>query len=248
VGHIFTGQTEREDSNEEFHGRHTDELQDSGGDMGPVRDRDTWNAEDATRVEVVKALSDLFRDTGRLLFPLPKEGEAYTIEFPADFAEINGITSYEQAYPIMFDVIAPRIMGKGVAGLKRAEFMKRVNIAFTGGTKPIIGIAGGLQGPERALVAILPGSAKAMPGMDGMTAMFGKAHNDQWRVSIQRPGAFNLKGHHDIVDATGNVVTYKGSAHLGAKGDVVKVTGKVQKHDEYKGTKQTVIERPKVAA
>ena len=49
-------------------------------------------------------------------------------------------------------------------------------------------------------------------------------------------------------DADGNVIAYKGSACLGQKGDTFKVKGTVKEHTLYKGTKQTVINRPKVAA
>ena len=46
--------------------------------------------------------------------------------------------------------------------------------------------------------------------------------------------------------AEGAVLVYKGSAYLAEKGAKVKVTGTVAQHTEYKGTKQTVIKRPKV--
>ena len=49
-------------------------------------------------------------------------------------------------------------------------------------------------------------------------------------------------------DASGNVIAYKGSACLGQKGDTFKVKGTVKEHALYKGTKQTIINRPKVAA
>ena len=49
-------------------------------------------------------------------------------------------------------------------------------------------------------------------------------------------------------DADGNVIAYKGSACLGQKGDTFKVKGTVKDHALYKGTKQTVINRPKVVA
>lgn len=48
--------------------------------------------------------------------------------------------------------------------------------------------------------------------------------------------------------AAGNVITYKGSACLGKKGDTFKVKGTVKDHALHKGTKQTIINRPKVVA
>ena len=45
-------------------------------------------------------------------------------------------------------------------------------------------------------------------------------------------------------DANGNVITYFGSRPLGEKGDKVTFSAKVKKHDEYKGIKQTIIQRP----
>ena len=46
-------------------------------------------------------------------------------------------------------------------------------------------------------------------------------------------------------DADSNVIAYKGSACLGQKGDTFKVKGTVKDHALYKGTKQTIINRPK---
>ena len=69
---------------------------------------------------------------------------------------------------------------------------------------------------------------------------------------------------YSFLDESGNVVVYKGSKgfevvdptsieRLGyetnkyaAKGDKVSVIAKVKAHTDYKGTKQTIIERPKV--
>lgn len=47
-------------------------------------------------------------------------------------------------------------------------------------------------------------------------------------------------------DEQGNVVTYKGRADLGGKGDTVTVKTSVKEHTLYNGVKQTVIQRPKV--
>jgi hypothetical protein len=49
-------------------------------------------------------------------------------------------------------------------------------------------------------------------------------------------------------DTDNNVIVYKGSLCLGEKDDVLKVKGTVKGHALYKGTKQTVINRPKVWA
>ena len=47
-------------------------------------------------------------------------------------------------------------------------------------------------------------------------------------------------------DEQGNVVTYKGRARIGRKGDTVTVKATVKEHTTYNGVKQTVIQRPKV--
>lgn len=44
----------------------------------------------------------------------------------------------------------------------------------------------------------------------------------------------------------GNVVTYKGRTDLGAVGETTTVAATIKAHDEYNGTRQTVIQRPKV--
>lgn len=49
-------------------------------------------------------------------------------------------------------------------------------------------------------------------------------------------------------DADGNVVIYKGSYALGAKGEVVMLKASVKEHGERDGVKQTVIQRPKISA
>jgi hypothetical protein len=49
-------------------------------------------------------------------------------------------------------------------------------------------------------------------------------------------------------DSDNNVIAYKGSRRLGDKGDTFKIKGTVKEHTLYKGVKQTVINRPKVAA
>ena len=51
-----------------------------------------------------------------------------------------------------------------------------------------------------------------------------------------------------LKDDSGNVIVYKGGKALGVKGNRIKVAAKVKAHDERDGVKQTVIERPKVAA
>lgn len=45
-------------------------------------------------------------------------------------------------------------------------------------------------------------------------------------------------------DTNGNVITYFGSRSLGEKGDKITFSAKIKKHDEYKGIKQTIIQRP----
>ena len=48
--------------------------------------------------------------------------------------------------------------------------------------------------------------------------------------------------------AEGNVVTYKGRTDLGAVGETTTVKATIAGHDEYNGTRQTVIQRPKLVA
>ncbi len=49
---------------------------------------------------------------------------------------------------------------------------------------------------------------------------------------------------HLLHDAAGNVLTFRG-VHLAEKGARVKATFTVKAHEEYKGTKQTVLQRPR---
>ena len=49
-----------------------------------------------------------------------------------------------------------------------------------------------------------------------------------------------------LVDRDGNVFVYKGK-HLASKGDQVTLKATVKDHSVYKGTKQTVINRPKIS-
>lgn len=42
----------------------------------------------------------------------------------------------------------------------------------------------------------------------------------------------------------GDVIVYWGSAEMGDKGDVVKFDARIKKHDEFRDTKQTVVNRP----
>lgn len=50
-----------------------------------------------------------------------------------------------------------------------------------------------------------------------------------------------------MVDENGNCFLYKGSKHLNRReGDSIKLKATIKEHSEYKGRKQTVIQRPKV--
>lgn len=65
---------------------------------------------------------------------------------------------------------------------------------------------------------------------------------------------------YNMQDADGNVIVWKSTTIMGfetndkngdwwysiKKGDVIEITGRVKEHSEYKGTKQTVIQRAKV--
>ncbi len=44
----------------------------------------------------------------------------------------------------------------------------------------------------------------------------------------------------------GGFVVYKGSSDIGNLDDVIKITGKVKEHTQYRGVNQTIIQRPKV--
>jgi hypothetical protein len=50
---------------------------------------------------------------------------------------------------------------------------------------------------------------------------------------------------HLMKTAAGNFVTYRGSNNLGARGTKVAGTFTVKAHEEYKGTKQTALQRPR---
>jgi hypothetical protein len=50
---------------------------------------------------------------------------------------------------------------------------------------------------------------------------------------------------HLMKDVAGNFVTYRGSNNLGQRGDKVKGTFTVKAHEEYKGAKQTAVQRPR---
>jgi hypothetical protein len=47
-------------------------------------------------------------------------------------------------------------------------------------------------------------------------------------------------------DEHGNAITYKGRVDIGSKGDVVTIKASIKEHTEYRGVKQTAIQRPKV--
>jgi hypothetical protein len=53
---------------------------------------------------------------------------------------------------------------------------------------------------------------------------------------------------HVCEDADGNVVVYKGSKELAARGETVTVDATVTEHGEREGVKQTIIKRPKIVA
>lgn len=50
----------------------------------------------------------------------------------------------------------------------------------------------------------------------------------------------------NILRSGANVASYKGQVDLGCEGDTVTLTATVADHTEYKGTKQTILKRPKV--
>lgn len=60
-------------------------------------------------------------------------------------------------------------------------------------------------------------------------------------------GYYGLQFINIMTDENHNVVIYKGSKALGAKGSAITVACKVKAHVEREGTKQTVIERPKAS-
>lgn len=53
---------------------------------------------------------------------------------------------------------------------------------------------------------------------------------------------------HVCEDADNNVVVYKGSKELAARGETVTVDATVSEHGEREGVKQTIIKRPKIVA
>jgi len=58
--------------------------------------------------------------------------------------------------------------------------------------------------------------------------------------------AFGAQYIHICRTIEGNVVTYKGTANIGATDDTVNLTATVKEHTVYNGVKQTVIQRPKL--
>jgi hypothetical protein len=56
-------------------------------------------------------------------------------------------------------------------------------------------------------------------------------------------GLYGLSFWH-LMRHNGNVCTYRGSRKIGGRGDVIDATFTVKAHDEYKGTKQTQLQRP----
>lgn len=58
--------------------------------------------------------------------------------------------------------------------------------------------------------------------------------------------AFGAQYIHICRTHEGNVVTYKGTANIGATDDTVTLTATVKEHTVYQGVKQTVIQRPKL--
>lgn len=47
-------------------------------------------------------------------------------------------------------------------------------------------------------------------------------------------------------DEQGNAITYKGKTNIGLKGETTTIKASVKEHSEYKGVKQTAIQRPKI--
>lgn len=58
--------------------------------------------------------------------------------------------------------------------------------------------------------------------------------------------AFGAQYIHICRTNDGNVVTYKGTANIGASDDTVTLTAAIKEHTVYQGVKQTVIQRPKL--
>ena len=47
-------------------------------------------------------------------------------------------------------------------------------------------------------------------------------------------------------DEQGNAITYKGKTNIGLKGETTTIKASVKEHSEYKGVKQTAVQRPKI--
>ena len=78
----------------------------------------------------------------------------------------------------------------------------------------------------------------------------GDRHRLVLRVRLVRSfeSAYGIIWLHVCEDADGNVVVYKGSKELAARGETVTVIATVAEHGERDGTKQTIIKRPKIVA
>ena len=66
------------------------------------------------------------------------------------------------------------------------------------------------------------------------------------KVAQTRQGDYGLRHWVVAEDSDGNVVVYSGSVWLGSPDKSVRVRATVRAHDVYRGTRQTVISRPKV--
>ena len=103
-----------------------------------------------------------------------------------------------------------------------------------------------------ALVRIREQDAeRAAKGTDSQhVGVVGDRHRLVLRVRLVRSfeSAFGIIWLHVCEDEGGNVVVYKGSKELAARGETVTVIATVAEHGEREGVKQTIIKRPKIVA
>ena len=96
--------------------------------------------------------------------------------------------------------------------------------------------------------AVVDAERAAKAAASQHVGVVGDRHRLVLRVRLVRSfeSAFGIIWLHVCEDADGNVVIYKGSKELAARGETVTVDATVTEHGEREGVKQTIIKRPKI--
>ncbi|MBM3596429.1 MAG: hypothetical protein FJX31_11885 [Alphaproteobacteria bacterium] len=94
-------------------------------------------------------------------------------------------------------------------------------------------------------------AARAAQGTESQhVGVVGDRHRLVLRVRLVRSfeSMYGLIWLHVCEDEGGNVVVYKGSKELAARGETVTVDATVAEHGEREGVRQTIVKRPKIVA